>query len=387
MSWLDDLFDGWSSDSYDTADMASSAADSIPDTSAWTDYVPDMSSVANNYDSYPSTDWLDSLSQDSGSDYSNLFSSDYDQYPSTSWIDSFSGGAGQQDSTPAYLQINPSTNMPNYATDSDWTGATGPTIMDTLDKYGSMFNSPGGKLLAGLGGAGISAFSTMKQNALLKEQAKKQAEAQAKALAARQAAASVYNAPLHLNNQRRAATPTATGGESAFFTNNRLPSYYADGGRITNPDARSALGFIKYMLAGKKFPSDIREQEEAKRQALIQANTGSAEEGLSKMLNRRQMIEAEEKGAGYYNGGAIGYLDGGSPGQADKVNAQLSDGEYVMDSDVVSALGDGNNAAGAKQLDGMRQAIREHKRSAPSSKIPPKAKSPLEYMKKHKRAK
>ena len=71
---------------------------------------------------------------------------------------------------------------------------------------------------------------------------------------------------------------------------------------------------------------------------------------------------------------------GGDKGQDDTVPAWLSHGEYVMDADTVSALGDGNNAAGAKQLDQMREAIRSHKRSAPPSKIPPKAKSPLQYL-------
>jgi hypothetical protein len=47
----------------------------------------------------------------------------------------------------------------------------------------------------------------------------------------------------------------------------------------------------------------------------------------------------------------------------------------------VAALGYGSNKAGALQLDKMREAIRKHKRSAPHNKIPPKAKSPLEYMK------
>lgn len=77
-----------------------------------------------------------------------------------------------------------------------------------------------------------------------------------------------------------------------------------------------------------------------------------------------------------------GHLRGDTNGQADKVPAMLSDGEYVFDADVVSALGDGNNAAGARVLDSMRENIREHKRSAPASKIPPKAKAPEQYLKK-----
>ena len=70
----------------------------------------------------------------------------------------------------------------------------------------------------------------------------------------------------------------------------------------------------------------------------------------------------------------VGGLSGPGAGQADDIPAQLSHGEYVMDADVVSALGDGNNEAGANKLDSFREAIRAHKRSAPNDKIPPKAK-------------
>lgn len=79
--------------------------------------------------------------------------------------------------------------------------------------------------------------------------------------------------------------------------------------------------------------------------------------------------------------GALGLLRGIAPGQSDKVPVAASPGEYVMDADTVSALGDGNNEAGASALDQMRQNIRKHKRSAPPSKIPPKAKKPEQYMK------
>lgn len=72
-------------------------------------------------------------------------------------------------------------------------------------------------------------------------------------------------------------------------------------------------------------------------------------------------------------------------GQADTVPAMLSGGEYVMDADVVAALGDGNTEAGASALDALRENIRKHKRSAPAHKIPPKAKSALHYLSKGKK--
>jgi hypothetical protein len=63
------------------------------------------------------------------------------------------------------------------------------------------------------------------------------------------------------------------------------------------------------------------------------------------------------------------------------VPAKIADGEYVFPASFVTAIGKGDNKAGAKLLDSMREAIRAHKRSAPTSKIPPKAKSPLDYLK------
>jgi len=73
-------------------------------------------------------------------------------------------------------------------------------------------------------------------------------------------------------------------------------------------------------------------------------------------------------------------VPGDGPGQTDSVAAALAPGEYVFDADTVSALGDGNNAAGANVLDRFREQLRAHKRSAPVSDIPPQAKSPLAYL-------
>jgi hypothetical protein len=75
------------------------------------------------------------------------------------------------------------------------------------------------------------------------------------------------------------------------------------------------------------------------------------------------------------------FVQGAGDGQSDDIPAMLADGEYVFDADTVAALGNGSSKAGALQLDKMRKAIRKHKRSASHDKIPPKAKSPLEYLK------
>jgi hypothetical protein len=75
------------------------------------------------------------------------------------------------------------------------------------------------------------------------------------------------------------------------------------------------------------------------------------------------------------------YVQGAGDGQSDDIPAMLADGEYVIDAELVSMLGNGSNKAGAKVLDNFRKEVRAHKRSAPLGKIPPKTKSPLEYLK------
>lgn len=127
-------------------------------------------------------------------------------------------------------------------------------------------------------------------------------------------------------------------------------------------DRPSVLGFLRYMMNGKKMPSEIAASQVTSK--TLPGVISDREEELRRVSN-------------YATGGA-------TKGQSDKIPALLSDGEYVIDADVVAALGDGNTAAGAAELDKMREAVRAHKRAAPTSSIPPKAKSPLSYMKKGK---
>jgi hypothetical protein len=91
-----------------------------------------------------------------------------------------------------------------------------------------------------------------------------------------------------------------------------------------------------------------------------------------------------DNAVGVKKGGALSqvsrYVSGDGDGQADKIPAMLSDGEYVMDAESVSALGNGSSKAGAKRLDEFRMNLRKHKRSAPVGKIPPKTKKLNKYM-------
>lgn len=76
------------------------------------------------------------------------------------------------------------------------------------------------------------------------------------------------------------------------------------------------------------------------------------------------------------------YVKGGGTGTSDDIPAVLSDGEYVIDAQTVSMLGDGSSDAGAAQLDKMREEVRKHKGKAlADGKFAPNAKGPLSYMK------
>ncbi len=91
----------------------------------------------------------------------------------------------------------------------------------------------------------------------------------------------------------------------------------------------------------------------------------------------------EDKAADYTDkasGGPLGLIDGEGDGQSDSVPINAAKGEYVMDAETVSMLGNGSNEAGAALLDKWREHLREHKRSVGSSEIAPPTKDPNEYL-------
>lgn len=75
------------------------------------------------------------------------------------------------------------------------------------------------------------------------------------------------------------------------------------------------------------------------------------------------------------------HVQGPGDGTSDDIPARLGTGEYVMDAQTVSMAGNGDNGAGAKAFDKMRENIRKHKgASLAKGKMAPDAKDLHKYM-------
>lgn len=75
------------------------------------------------------------------------------------------------------------------------------------------------------------------------------------------------------------------------------------------------------------------------------------------------------------------HVTGPGDGTSDSIPARLANGEYVLDAQAVSMLGNGDNSAGAKRLDEFRKNLRAHKGAAlAKGKMAPDAKPIHKYM-------
>jgi hypothetical protein len=186
-----------------------------------------------------------------------------------------------------------------------------------------------------------------------------------------------------------------------------IPQFFSEGGQ---PDADSLLESYNQkdlQAALKKLGNIDTGLTPAKAQSLVMGRMGTAPERqplqqlrvipqLAEVLKSRGMHLAQggqpDHEHPHYDGTPLfrtggleslggRYVEGKGDGTSDDIAAMLANGEYVFSADVVSALGNGSNKAGAKELDQMVQAIRARARSAPPDKLPPDAKSPLEYLK------
>lgn len=75
--------------------------------------------------------------------------------------------------------------------------------------------------------------------------------------------------------------------------------------------------------------------------------------------------------SGSMSHGTYGLISGAGDGQSDSIPINAAAGEYMVDAESVSMLGNGDNNAGAEALDAWREALRQHKRSAPPDQIAP----------------
>ena len=153
----------------------------------------------------------------------------------------------------------------------------------------------------------------------------------------------------------------------------------APGFNPVNPEPTPAVAPTAPPMANGGLASSGQTHYTFGKQVSPMENMGLAPQAMkSGGLPRPSGVPMVEGRNDYRMGAAV---SGAGTGQSDDIPAMLADGEYVLDSDLVSMLGDGSNKAGSQILDKWREEIRRHKRSAPVNKIPPPAKSPLAYMK------
>ena len=74
------------------------------------------------------------------------------------------------------------------------------------------------------------------------------------------------------------------------------------------------------------------------------------------------------------------YVEGDGDGTSDDVAAMLANGEFVIPADVVAALGNGSNDAGAHVLDQFLSVVRQDNHSNDPDELPPKSRGPLAYL-------
>jgi hypothetical protein len=90
----------------------------------------------------------------------------------------------------------------------------------------------------------------------------------------------------------------------------------------------------------------------------------------------------QEHNPSFYSEGGMEnrYVKGDGDGTSDDVVAMLANGEFVIPADVVAALGNGSNDAGAHVLDQFLSVVRQDNHSNDPDELPPESKGPLAYL-------
>ena len=264
---------------------------------------------------------------------------------------------GSSNPTVDPLAINPTTGLPNYATDaSSFAGAAGSSSPWSSNLVKGFNSATGlnltGAQLAGLGLGAMSLYSSLKTPAYNPKTPSQ--------LLAMQPS----NTPKAFNADQLAAmqVPIKSGNQLQRISAADMPSSIATGQNAPGVGALSQTGLPNNAVQPYQFNSTVTNPI---------------------VIPPKKFAEGGEVGEGALTQAQpfTGYVQGDSGGQADLIDAKLSAGEYVFDADTVASLGDGNNAAGAAKLDQLREELRAQKRAAPNGEIPPQAQGALSYMK------
>jgi hypothetical protein len=194
-----------------------------------------------------------------------------------------------------------------------------------------------------------------------------------------------FTVPLQQGAPRAAADYARAGYEPEYQYFNS----YADGGEVDKAQARVNASTRRGSDYGVTLPvGDNSLSVDALSNGMIPSRLALA---LSRPVGQGRLdlnaqsdrgIVPNRFGARYtlpFSGG--GDVDGDGDGRADKIDARLSDGEYVMDAETVAMLGNGSNKAGAKALDSLRVNLRKQKGAKlAKGKFSPRAKQPAAYM-------
>jgi hypothetical protein len=186
-------------------------------------------------------------------------------------------------------------------------------------------------------------------------------------------------------------------GQSPYYAHGGSVQHFAEGDTVSSENLATGLKALGNLDSGLKQPQHNLRQVGQAGMAYSPKATPTVMPQLAALLRSRGMTLADggqpddHKHPNYdgtpvfRTGGLDGlggkYVEGKGDGTSDDISAMLANGEYVFSADVVSALGNGSNKAGADKLGEMVEAIRARARSAPPDKLPPDAKSPLEYLK------
>ena len=204
------------------------------------------------------------------------------------------------------------------------------------------------------------------------------------------------------NTAKDAAALDATLGKGFTAENINLGANGAPAASTTTGGLTGMLSKPSFLLpAALLGASALGSMGGSKELPTSQATSTSTDPNLTKRLELSPLVRQRLAGPiDYYNygskpeqqyyeptvnaatGGALSrYVQGGGTGRSDSIPAKLSDGEYVIDAETVSLLGDGSSKAGAQRLDQFRANIRKQKgRALAQGKFSPDAHAPERYL-------